>query len=73
MWVCGVSDLKIVKNGADYDTFKHGELTKEYDLIFTGNMGYPPNVDSVVYLVHHVMPLVWKENPKINLSIETGF
>lgn len=61
--------IKIVKNGVDYNTFQHETLNKEYDLIFTGNMGYPPNVDSVVYLVNNVMPLVWKENPNIKLII----
>ena len=62
-------DICIVKNGVDYEKFKHRELVKEYDLIFTGNMGYPPNVDSVVYLVNDVMPLVWKENPEIKVII----
>jgi sugar transferase (PEP-CTERM/EpsH1 system associated) len=62
-------DIKIVKNGVDYNTFKHEDLVKEYDLIFTGNMSYPPNVDSVAYLVNNVMPLVWKEKPEVKLII----
>ncbi|MBL4667961.1 MAG: glycosyltransferase [Flavobacteriales bacterium] len=62
-------EIVIVKNGVDYETYKHGEANKEYDLIFTGNMGYPPNVDSVVYLVNNVMPLVWKQQPDIKLAI----
>lgn len=62
-------DVVVVPNGVDYDTYKHNELTKEYDLIFTGNMAYPPNVDSVVYLVNNIMPLVWKERPNIKLVI----
>ncbi len=62
-------DVVVVPNGVDYDTYKHNELNKEYDLIFTGNMAYPPNVDSVVYLVNNVMPLVWKERPTITLVI----
>ncbi|MGB0882604.1 MAG: glycosyltransferase [Vicingaceae bacterium] len=61
--------IKVVPNGVDYETYKHKKIAKEYDLIFTGNMAYPPNVDSVVYLVNNVMPLVWKENPKIKLVI----
>ena len=61
--------IEIVKNGVDYDTFKYKEEPKVYDLIFTGNMAYPPNVDSVVYLVNNVMPLVWKEKPEIKLII----
>ncbi|PCJ27445.1 MAG: glycosyltransferase [Flavobacteriales bacterium] len=62
-------NVVVVPNGVDYDTYKHKELTKEYDLIFTGNMAYPPNVDSVIYLVNNIMPLVWKEQPNIKLVI----
>ena len=64
-------NVVVVPNGVDYETYKHNEsdINKEYDLIFTGNMAYPPNVDSVVYLVNTVMPLVWKERPSIRLVI----
>lgn len=62
-------NIKVVPNGVDYETYKHAEIKKEYDLIFTGNMAYPPNVDSVVYLVNNVMPLIWESKPEINLVI----
>ena len=62
-------DIVIVPNGVDYSTYKHKEIEKDIDLIFTGNMSYPPNVDSVVYLVNNIMPLVWKKFPNINLVI----
>jgi sugar transferase (PEP-CTERM/EpsH1 system associated) len=62
-------DIKVVPNGVDYTTYKLKEVPKQYDLIFTGNMAYPPNVDSVVYLVNRVMPLVWKKDPTIKLMI----
>ena len=61
--------IKVVPNGVDYETYKHAEVKKEYDLIFTGNMGYPPNVDSVVYLINNVMPLVWDKHPEIGVVI----
>ncbi len=61
--------ITIVPNGVDYEIYHRKETPKEYDLIFTGNMAYPPNVDSVVYLVNNVMPLVWKEKPEIKLVI----
>ena len=61
--------IGIVPNGVDYGTYKNVEREKEYDLIFTGNMAYPPNVDSVVYLVNEVMPLVWKSKPNLKLAI----
>ena len=62
-------EIKIVPNGVDYETYQIRASKKEFDLIFTGNMAYPPNVDSVVYLVNNIMPLVWKEKPTINMVI----
>jgi sugar transferase (PEP-CTERM/EpsH1 system associated) len=62
-------NIKVVPNGVDYETYKHSEIKKEYDLIFTGNMAYPPNVDSVVYLINNVMPLVWEKHPEIRVVI----
>ena len=62
-------DIKVVPNGVDYETYKHTDIKKEYDLIFTGNMAYPPNVDSVVYLINNVMPLVWEKHPELKVVI----
>ena len=59
----------VVPNGVDYSTYKHQVLDKEFDLIFTGNMAYPPNVDSVIYLANNIMPLVWEKQPNIKLVI----
>lgn len=62
--------IHIIPNGVDYEMFKFQEnYEKKYDLIFTGNMAYPPNIDSVIYLVNEVMPLVWKKYPDIKLVI----
>ncbi|MFH1319338.1 MAG: glycosyltransferase [Bacteroidota bacterium] len=41
----------------------------EYDLLFTGNMNYPPNIDSVVYLVNKILPIVLKTHPEVKLLI----
>lgn len=62
--------IQIIPNGVDYEMFKFQEnVEKRYDLIFTGNMAYPPNIDSVIYLVNEVMPLVWKKYPNVKLVI----
>ncbi len=62
--------IRINPNAADYEMFKFQENSeKKYYLIFTGNMAYPPNIDSVIYLPNEVMPLVSKTYPDIKLLI----
>ena len=48
----------VVKNGVDTAFFKPIEREKEYDLVFTGNMGYPPNINAAEFLVNKIFPLV---------------
>ena len=61
--------IHIIPNGVDYDYFKAVEHKKEYDILFTGNMKYPPNVNSVEYLVKEILPEVYKIKPNVNLLI----
>ena len=53
-------EILIIPNGVDHDFFKPQEREKKYDLVFTGNMSYPPNVNAVEYLADEIMPIVWK-------------
>ena len=62
-------EILIVPNGVDHDYFKPQEQEKQYDLVFTGNMSYPPNVNAVEYLSDEIMPLVWKTLPETTLYI----
>ena len=62
-------EILIVPNGVDHDYFKPQEQEKQYDLVFTGNMSYPPNVNAVEYLSNEIMPLVWKTLPETTLYI----
>jgi len=55
--------IHIIPNGVDHDYFSPMERKKEYDLVFAGNMAYPPNVDAANFLVKEIMPIVWKEKP----------
>ena len=61
--------IAIIPNGVDTDFFKPMERKKEYELLFNGNMNYPPNVESVEYLVSKVLPLVIKKYPHAKLLI----
>jgi len=61
--------VSIVPNGVDTDFFKPIVAEKKYDLVFTGNMSYPPNVDAAIFLVKKIMPIVWKEKPNVKVLI----
>ena len=61
--------IHIVPNGVDTDFFHPVEAEKKYDLVFTGNMSYPPNVGAARFLVKEILPLVHKEMPEVNVLI----
>ena len=61
--------IKIIPNGVQHDFFKASREDKKFDLIFTGNMSYEPNVLSVEYLANKVIPLILLELPNVQLAI----
>ncbi|MCE3280551.1 MAG: glycosyltransferase [Bacteroidetes bacterium] len=63
------AEIKVIPNGVDTEFFKPIVRKKSYELLFNGNMNYPPNVESVEYLVDKVMPFVWSKMPTVKLLI----
>lgn len=63
------NEIIIVPNGVDLDHYRPQQMEKKYDLLFTGNMAYPPNIESVVFLVNKVLPLVKETKPDVKLLI----
>lgn len=61
--------IHIIPNGVDFDFFQAKEVEKEYDLVFIGNMSYPPNVQAARYLVNSILPVVRKSRPGIKVLI----
>lgn len=53
--------ILIIPNGVDHGFFKPQPQEKKYDIVFTGNMSYAPNVNAVEYLANEILPLVWKQ------------
>lgn len=62
-------EITVIPNGVDFDKFYPMDVPRKFDLIFTGNMSYPPNVMAAEYLVREIMPLVWKHNPDIKVAL----
>jgi len=62
-------DISVIPNGVDFDYFTPRTSNREFDILFTGNMSYPPNIISVEYLIKDIMPLVWKVRPETTLVV----
>jgi len=56
-----------VIDGGDADYFSAenapGATEAPADLLFFGNLGFPPNADAALHLVRDIMPLVWRARP----------
>ena len=62
-------DILIVPNGVDHEYYSPQEQEKKYDIVFTGNMSYAPNINAAEHLAYQIMPLVWKYLPDAKLYI----
>jgi len=52
--------IDIIPNGVSEEFFvsKSPQIEKEYDIIFTGNMGYHPNIQACKYLINEILPVL---------------
>lgn len=63
-------EILVVPNGVSFDYFHPKEnVEKEYNLLFTGNMSYPPNVLGVLYIVNEILPHILQKIPDCKLII----
>lgn len=63
------SQIVVIPNGVDIHHFHPLHRHKEFDLLFNGNMNYPPNVEGAVFLVKKVLPVLIKRYPNIKILI----
>jgi len=61
--------IHVIPNGVDFDFFKPLNREKDFHLVFTGNMGYPPNVNAAEFLVKEVLPLVHQTKPEVKVLL----
>jgi sugar transferase (PEP-CTERM/EpsH1 system associated) len=62
-------DITIVPNGIQTSYFHPLDLPQQYDLVFTGNMNYAPNIEAATFLVKKVLPLVKEQFPEIKILL----
>jgi sugar transferase (PEP-CTERM/EpsH1 system associated) len=61
--------IVVARNGVDTTFFLPMEREKQYDLVFTGNMGYPPNINAAEFLTHQILPILQSRVPGIRILI----
>lgn len=63
-------EIVVIPNGVDESFFNYPETEKKYDLLFTGNFSYPPNVEGACYIVKQILPALEKRgfHPSLLLS-----
>ncbi len=69
LFIGDVSSVNIIPNGVDTEYFQPTPANKEYDLLFFGNMSYPPNVSAAIYLCKEIVPLLQKNFPDLKVAI----
>ncbi|MCQ2283425.1 MAG: glycosyltransferase [Bacteroidales bacterium] len=62
-------DITVVPNGVDFEHFRYRGEPKTYDLIFSGNMNYAPNIDAAEYLAKEIFPLLKTTFPNLRLVL----
>lgn len=61
--------IQILPNGVDLEHYCPEDQEPEYDLLFVGNMNYPPNVNAMEFMCVKVLPLLLKDFPKLQMVI----
>jgi polysaccharide biosynthesis protein PslH len=62
-------EILVVPNGVDFDQYKPLPVKKKFDVLFSGNMGYVPNIDAAYFAATKIMPKVWEKNAEVSFLI----
>jgi polysaccharide biosynthesis protein PslH len=66
----GGANIAVIPHGIDQSYFQHYTGPRQpKTLIFSGTMSFHANIAGVVFLVKHILPLIWKQRPDVRLTI----
>lgn len=61
--------VRVIPNGVEERFLQAGRHEVEANLVFVGNMSYPPNVDAVRWFVRAILPTLRSEIPAVTFTI----
>lgn len=63
-------DISVIPNGVNSEYFKpNDQHRRNENIIFTGIMSFPPNVDAILYFCRDIFPLIQKKKGNVKLYI----
>ncbi|WP_081694750.1 MULTISPECIES: tetratricopeptide repeat protein [Planktothrix] len=65
----GVSNVAVIPNIHPLIFQKKNSFSEREGILFIGSYNHDPNVDAVLWLCQEIMPLVWRKNPNIPVTI----
>ncbi len=65
----GIDNVAVIPTIHDEENHRHFSYAVRSGLVFIGGYGHSPNVDAVVWLCREIMPLVWKELPRLSVTL----
>ena len=66
----GSPNCVVIPTGVNTDVFRPDKsLREDLKIIFTGNMGYFPNIDAVLYFTREIFPSIRREIPNVKFEI----
>jgi glycosyltransferase involved in cell wall biosynthesis len=65
----GIDRVSWVPTGVDIEHYRRRPSTHSCDLVFTGVMGWAPNIDAVLYFAANILPLIVKRRPDTSFTI----
>lgn len=62
--------IDILPNGVGEHFFNYSKpVQKTHDLVFTGNLSYPPNINAVHYITHEICPVLKASGRNVSVLI----
>ena len=65
----GIGNIFVVPTIHDMEVRERRAFSGSSGILFIGGYNHPPNVDAARWLCEQIMPLVWKEEPAIILTL----
>ncbi len=65
----GFNHINVIPNGVDTDIFQKKSSFEEGVIIFSGNMGYLPNIHAVRWFVEKCLPIIQQAKPYVKFKI----